>query len=98
MNEYLIGSVITLNDEDDNEIEFNVLDALEYNGVNYLALERADIGVDEPSELFIMKRDPEDPECLMVVDSFDDEEEYDAMYQIFRERLDEMWDEEEDEE
>lgn len=98
MDEYLIGSVITLEDEDGKEIEFAVLDALEYEGINYLALEKADIGVDEPSELLIMKHAEEDPEQLVVVDAFDDEEEYDTMYQIFCERLDEMYDEEEGEE
>ncbi len=98
MDEYLVGSVVPLEDEDGNEIEFTVLDALEYEGVHYLALEKADVSLDEPSELLIMKHDPEDEDVLLAVDAWDDEEEYDMMYQIFCERLDEAWEEEDGEE
>lgn len=98
MDEYLIGSVIPLEDEEGNEIEFTVLDALEYEGVRYLALEKANIPLDEPSELLIMKHDPEDEDVLLAVDAWDDEEEYDMMYQIFCERMDEDWEEEGEEE
>ena len=98
MDEYLVGSVVPLEDEDGNEIEFTVLDALEYEGVHYLALEKADVSLDEPSELLSMKHDPEDEDVLLAVDAWDDEEEYDLMYQIFCERLDEAWEEEDGEE
>ena len=94
MDEYLIGQIIPLEDEDGNEVEFEVLDALEYEGVHYLALEKTGLGAEDDIELLIMKHDAEEPEVLLVVDAFDDEEEYDTMYQIFAERLDEMYDEE----
>lgn len=98
MDEYLIGQIIPLEDEDGNEVEFEVLDAIEYEGTHYLALEKAGLGVEDDIELLIMKHDAEDPEVLLVVDAFDDEDEYDVMYQIFAERLDEMYDEEEGDE
>ena len=39
MDEYLVGQIIPLEDEDGNEVEFEVMDALEYEGTHYLALE-----------------------------------------------------------
>ncbi len=96
MDEYLVGQIIPLEDEDGNEVEFEVLDALEYEGTHYLALEKTGLGAEDDIELLIMKHDAAEPEVLLVVDAFDDEEEYDTMYQIFAERLDEMYDEEEE--
>ena len=58
------------------------------------SLEKTGLGAEDDIELLIMKHDAEEPEVLLVVDAFDDEEEYDTMYQIFAERLDEMYDEE----
>ena len=97
MDEYLVGQIVPLEDEDGNEVEFQVLDALEYNGVHYMALEKAGVSLEEDIELLIMKHDIDDPDVLLVVDAFDDEDEYDVMYQIFCERLDDMLEDEEGE-
>ncbi len=86
--------LITLEDEDGKEHEFEVIDAVDYNDEHYLALVpyAADPeALDEDAELIIMKVgvDEENEEFLAIVD--DDEELYNVS-QVFADRLKEFFD------
>ena len=86
--------LITLLDEDNNEHEFEVIDALDYGDEHYLALVpyAADPdALDEEAELLIMRVDvdEENEEYLSIVD--DDEELYNVG-KVFAERLEEFYD------
>lgn len=86
--------LITLLDEDNNEHEFEVIDAVDHGDEHYLALVpySADPeSLDEDAELLIMRVDvdEENEEYLSIVD--DDEELY-TVGKIFAERLEEFFD------
>lgn len=95
-NEYT-PDLYTLVDEDGNEQTFEMIDAMEENGIQYYALTPypEDLGNDE---LVILKMENVDGEDILV--SIDDDDEFDRIGEIFLERIDEMFSEdyEEDEE
>lgn len=93
MNEYG-NDFIVLTDEDGNEVELEHMDTLEYNNEIYMAFIPAEMSLEESCELIIMKvEEQEDGEEMLV--TLDDEDELDEMFQIFSERLEEAFDEEE---
>ena len=95
MDEFFDRDIMTLTDEDGNDLEVELLDTVEYNGETYYAFLPAEMNLDESYELIIMKLELDgDDESLVTLD---DEEEYDEMYQIFSERQDELYEEDEDE-
>ncbi len=74
--------LITLYDEDDNEIEMELLDIIEYEGDNYAVMIPND---EEADEVIIMQIDELNDE----EDSFSpvaDEDTLDALFEIFKER------------
>lgn len=87
--------LITLLDEDDQEHEFEVIDAVDYNDEHYLALvphsEDPQAAVEEDSDMIIMRVgvDENNEEFLSIVD--DDEELYNVG-QVFADRLKEYFD------
>ncbi len=87
--------LITLEDEDGKEHEFEVIDAIDHNDEHYMALVpySADpaAALEEDAELIIMKVgvDEEGEEFLAIVD--DDEELYNVS-QVFADRLSEFFD------
>jgi len=86
---------ITITDEDGNDIELELVDALEHNGQTYTAFFPAvEEGADEESEdygLIILKTIEENGEELLS--TLDSDEELEEVYELFMERL--MEDEEE---
>ena len=97
-----INNIVILNDENWEEIPFEFLDVIEYEGEEYVVLlpveedEEDDLG-----EVVILKvEDTEDEEEESYV-SVDDEETLNRVFQIFKEKFKEEFnfvDEEEDEE
>ena len=80
---------ITVTDEDGNDIELELVDALEHNGLTYMAFYPAvEEDADEDSEdygLVILKSIEENGvELLSTLDSY---EELDEIYNLFMERL-----------
>ena len=79
---------ITVTDEDGNDIELELVDALEHKGVTYMAFFPADTGEDEEEEdtgLIILKViDVDGEEQLSTLDS---EEELETVYDQFMESL-----------
>lgn len=80
---------ITVTDEDGNEIELELVDALEHNGVTYMAFFPAvEEGADEDSDdygMVILKSITEHGEEFLS--TLDSDEELDAVYALFMERL-----------
>ena len=75
-------SILTLTDENGNEVNFEYLDSVEYNGVEYLVL--APEG-DEEGETVILEVQPVDEENENYV-GVEDEAVLDAVFGIFKER------------
>ena len=96
MSEEYGPDFITVTDEDGNDIELEMLDALEYNGQTYMAFCPAvEEGADEDSEeygLVILKSIEENGEELLS--TLDSDEEINTVYDLFMERLFEDEDEE----
>ena len=75
-------SILTLTDENGNEVNFEYLDSVEYNGVEYLVL--APEG-DEEGETVILEVQPVDEENENYI-GVEDEPVLDAVFGIFKER------------
>lgn len=76
--------VITLTDEEGNEVDFMVIDGTEYNGKTYLMLVEANSADDEESEALLLRVDEDGEEDILV--SVDDEEEFNAVAAQFEEQ------------
>ncbi len=90
---------ITVTDEDGNDLELEFIDALEHNGVQYMAFfpadasDEADAGEEQEAEIVILKAVTENGEEFLS--TLDTDEELDEVYELFMEQL---FSEDEDEE
>jgi uncharacterized protein YrzB (UPF0473 family) len=75
-------SILTLTDENGNEVNFEYLDSIEYQGVEYLVL--APEG-DEEGETVILEVQPVDEENENYI-GVEDEAVLDAVFAIFKEK------------
>lgn len=85
-------NIIMLEDENGNELKFEVIDVYEFNEETYFALVEVLEGDEETDEVVIMKvdnADEENPELVMV----EDEAELDAAFNEFVRRDQEGFDE-----
>ena len=89
MSEDYGANFITLTDDEGNEFELEYVDALEKDGVTYMAFFPAlEEEADEDSEdygLVILKSVVENGEELLA--TVDDEAELDAVYELFMEQI-----------
>ncbi len=76
------GTLITLEDEEGNEVEFEFLDLVEYEGEEYIVLIEND---EDADEVVILKVNPVDEETEEYV-SIDDEELLDKLFDIFKKK------------
>ena len=74
------GTLITLEDEEDNEIEFEFLDVVEYEGEEYIVLIEND---EEADEVVILKINAIDDETEEYA-SIEDEELLEKLFEIFK--------------
>lgn len=95
MSEEYGNDFVVLTDEDGREIELEHLDTVEYNGQTYMAFLPTEMSLDDAYELIIMKVELEDNGEEMLV-TLDDEDEEAEMFQIFSERLEETFEEEDE--
>lgn len=97
-NEYT-PELYTLADEDGNEMDFEMLDQMEIDGVLYYAMipyyEAPEDMLDNDGQLVVLRSEIVDGEELLA--TIDDEAEYDRIGAIFIERLDGVWEELDDE-
>lgn len=86
--------IYTLEDEEGNEQAFELLDVMEYEGEKYFALtpyaESPEELLEASGEVVILKSEFIDDEEMMV--SIDDDDEYERIGKVFIERLEEMYD------
>ena len=75
-------SILTLTDEDGNEVDFEYMDCIEYGGKEYLVLMPAD---EEADEIVILEVEPVDEETENYI-AVTEEAVLDAVYGIFKER------------
>ena len=92
--------IITLDDEDGNSINFVVIDGVEYNGKNYLALVEEEHYDDDECEFTILRVDEQscddgcecDDDCCCggeyVFSTIEDEDEFNAVMELLEEKLD----------
>lgn len=94
MSEEYGNNFVVLTDENGKEIELEHLDTVEYNGQTYMAFIPGEMSVEDAYELLIMKVELEEngEEALVTLDDEDEEAE---MFQIFSERLEETFEDEE---
>ena len=89
MSEDFGANFITLTDDEGNEFELEYVDALEKDGVTYMAffpaLENEEDAEDEDYGLVILKSVVENGEELLA--TVDDEAELDAVYELFMEQI-----------
>lgn len=92
MDEMEFGpDILTLEDEDGVEYTLEVIDTVDIDDVHYLALlpynEEGD--EDEESEFIILRTEMEGDEEVLV--PIEDEDELNAVYETFMNRLDELY-------
>ena len=85
MSEEYGNDFVTLIDEDGNEVEFEHIDTVEYEGVTYLAFIPAELSVEEDAEVVTMQvvTDENGEELLEGVE---DDDIADAVFNIVMER------------
>ena len=81
MNE--LENLITLHDEDDKEVTFQVLDFVEYKDCEYAILFPVD---DEDGGVVILKVDESDNEDEETLSTIEDMDELEAVFEVFKEK------------
>lgn len=84
MNDMENDNIIVLNDEDGNEVKFEFIDLIEYNGEEYVILLPAD---EDDGDVIILKIEhgqTEEEESFVGVE---DEDELNAVFTIFKEKF-----------
>lgn len=80
-------NIVILNDEDGNEIQFEFLDLIEYNGEEYVILLPVEDEIsEEPGEVVILKIESSSDEEESYI-SVDDEEILNDVFNIFKEKF-----------
>ena len=93
MLEEATPDLLTLEDEDGQEVTFEVIDATEVNGTRYLAVipyQEDPTSLQEDAELILMRIGTDDEGEYM--DIVDDDEELLTVGKVFEERLRAMYD------
>ncbi len=80
------SSILTLTDEHGEDVNFEYLDCIEYNGVEYLVLMPED-----SNEIVILEVQPVDEENENYV-AVENEDTLDAVYEIFKQRYKDVLD------
>ena len=76
------ASILTLTDENGNDVDFEYLDCIDYEGKEYLVLMPAE---DEAGEIIILEVEPVDEETENYL-SVDDEDVLNTVFGIFKEK------------
>lgn len=81
-----LDNKIILNDEAGNEVEFEFLDFIEYQGEEFVVLLPCD-ETNEAGEVVILKFEDTDDEDTESYESVDDETVLNAVFKIFRDKF-----------
>lgn len=82
-----LDNIIVLNDENGEEIEFEFLDLIEYEGDEYVVLLPNDEDEEDAGEVVILKLEDTDSEDEESYVSVDDEDVLKAVFEIFKEKF-----------
>ena len=83
-----IDNIVILNDEDGNEVEFEFLDLIEFEGEQYVVLlPTAESDEEDTGEVVILKLEDTESEEEESYVSVDDEETLNSVFEIFKEKF-----------
>ena len=85
--EELDNNILILHDEDGNDVEFEFLDLIEYEGEEYVVLLPNDEEDDDAGEVLILKLEDTDSEDEESYVSVEDEEVLNTVFEIFKEKF-----------
>lgn len=99
MNEFGAGMLYTLEDEEGNEQEFEVLGELEYEDAVYCALipyyEKEEDLIQDDGEFVVLKKEMIDGEEMLC--TIEDDAEYEAVGALFEQQLNAKFEDEDEE-
>lgn len=81
-----MSNKVVLNDEDGNEVEFELLDLVEYSGEEYVVMLPCDETADD-GMVVILKLEQTDDEDLESYVAVEDEQTLNAVFEMFKERF-----------
>lgn len=81
-----LDNIIVLNDEDGNEVEFEFLDLIEYEGDEYVVLLPVE-DADDADEVVILKVEDTESEDEESYVSVDDDDVLNKVFEIFKEKF-----------
>ena len=82
-----IDNIVVLNDEDGNEIEFEFLDLIQYDGEDYVVLLPTEDEGEEAGEVVILKLEDTENEEEESYVSVEDEEILNKVFELFKEKF-----------
>ena len=82
-----LDNVIVLNDEDGNEVQFEFLDLIEYDGEEYVVLLPMEESEEESGEVVILKVEDTESDVEESYVSVDDEETLNKVFEMFKEKF-----------
>ena len=82
-----LDNIVVLNDEEGNEVEFEFLDLIEYEGEEYVVLLPNDEEEEDAGEVLILKLEDTESEDEESYVSVDDEETLNKVFEIFKEKF-----------
>lgn len=88
VNDDNLDNVIILNDEEGNEVQFEFLDLIEYNSEEYVVLLPVeDENEEDPGEVVILKVEETEGDEEESYVGIEDQEELNAVFQIFKDKF-----------
>ena len=82
-----IDNIIILNDENGEDVPFEFLDLIEYDGEEYVVLLPVEEDSEEAEEVVILKLEDSEDEQTESYVSVDDEEVLNTVFEIFKEKF-----------
>ena len=82
-----LDNIIILNDENRNEVKFEFLDLMEYEGEEYIILLPTEEGEDNDEVVILKVEDVEDDPDMETYVSIDDEDTLNAVFEMFKEKF-----------
>ena len=82
-----LDNIIVLNDEEGNEVEFEFLDLIDYEGEEYVVLLPNDEEDEDGGEVLILKLEDTESEDEESYVSVDDDEVLNRVFEMFKEKF-----------
>ena len=82
-----LDNIIILNDENGNEVKFEFLDLMEYEGEEYIILLPTEEGEDNDEVVILKVEDVEDDPDMETYVSIDDEDTLNAVFEMVKEKF-----------